>query len=193
MPPRAIEEARLEQQGALKPGGTLPYRPQPLNRDIHQDFDLAFRDAYHQGRANGVPFSYQFHYAGLCLGVLKAAESLSAAAWAQPAAGQAPAESYVQEYDLHSCHARVQWPDDYQWFQGKRRRIPGTPAFKLDRSNPYHWKWALIPGTEAGPDDWVDGTYHGVAARKAPLPPSDPTIEQFQKHQKVILHLVDAC
>ena len=193
MPQRALEQARLEQQMAQKPGGTLPYSPQPLDINPHQDFDLAFRDAYHHGRANGVPFSYQPHQAGLCLGVLKAMESLTAAAWGSDSAEQAPMESYVQRYDLHGCHARVQWPDDYQWFQGERKRIPGTPAFRFDPSSPYHWKWVAIPGTEAGEADWVDGTYHAVAARRAPLPPSDPTIEQFQKHQDVILYLVDSC
>ena len=69
----------------------------------------------------------------------------------------------------------------------------GTPAFRFNPKDPYHWRWTAIPGTAAGPDDWVDGTYHGVAARRAPLPPSDPTIEQFQAHQDVILYLVDAC
>ena len=173
------------------PGGTLPFRPQPQNVDLHRDFDLAFRDAYHRGRPNGMPFMYQPHHAGLCTGVPKAVDAMSELA-ASTFSGDAAFESYVHKCGLHACHARLQWPDDYSWYQGPKKRLPGTPAFRFDPSNSYHWRWVAIPGTEAGENDWAEGTYHGVAARIAPLPPSDPTIEQFQKHQDVLLYLVNS-
>ena len=145
----------------------------------------------HLYRANGVAFAYQPHHAGLCTGVPRAIDSIAEVAQSN-FSGQADFETYVQTCGLHGCHARVQWPDDYGWFQGPRQRIPGTPAFRLDTCNPYHWRWIAVPGTEAGPNAWAEGTYHAVAARTPPLAPSDPTIEQFQKHQDVILYLVDS-
>ncbi|KAK9826313.1 hypothetical protein WJX74_008045 [Apatococcus lobatus] len=192
MPHRAMLQARAAQEAALRPGGSLPFQPQSQNVDLHRDFDLAFRDAYHRSRANGTPFTYQPQQAGLCTGVPKAVDAISELADSK-FSGNPAFESYVQTCGLHSCHARIQWPDDYQWYQGPRRRIPGTPAFRFNPSNPYHWNWTAVPGTEAGENDWAEGTYHGVAARTAPLPPSDPTIEQFQKYQDVILYLVDSC
>ena len=50
MPMRAYEQAHTALEEAIKPNSILPYAPQPLNVDLHRDFDLAFRDAYHRGR-----------------------------------------------------------------------------------------------------------------------------------------------
>lgn len=59
-------------------------------------------------------------------------------------------------------------------------RVLGSPMFTLDASDPQHWAWCAVPGSEAPPCALVAGALHQVATyADVTIPPSDPTIEQF--------------
>ena len=70
------------------------------------------------------PFAYQHSFAGLCTGVAKAVTAIAEGA-KENLPGHADLTTYVHSCGLHGCHARIQWPNDYGWFQGARKRIPG--------------------------------------------------------------------
>lgn len=78
-------------------------------------------------------------------------------------------------------------------FQGhsevSKQRIPCTPIYALNTSDSSHWFWEAIPGSEAGPHEFVLGSMHHVAMRVG-YAPSDPTIEQFDPEDAPKLYLV---
>jgi hypothetical protein len=70
------------------------------------------------------------------------------------------------------------------------RRTAGVPVFAVDRSDPGHWRWVPVPGSEAGDDDLVGGSSHQIAMRRGACP-SDPTIEQFDPAIEWRLYVVE--
>jgi hypothetical protein len=86
---------------------------------------------------------------------------------------------FATQYGMRGVVALVQPAPDgssnVQW-----RRVVGSPVFQLDASDPLHWVWSAVPGSNAVKGNVCIGGLHQVAVfSDVTLPPSDPTIEQF--------------
>lgn len=135
--------------------------------DVHKDYDLRLRAAYCQHPPRPPHFSHTPELFGKCHGVPGEINF----DW------HAAPTTYMKQYELRGSSVVLQ-PKPLRASRVRKQCIPSSLEYELDTSDPYHWCWRGIPGTEAGSFKVVEGASHGVAARRLPLPPSDPTIEQ---------------
>lgn len=134
-------------------------------------FDLAFRQ--YETRRTG-PFQHQPHLIGTCGAVAGPAGSL-----VRYRLTNAMAHEFATQHDMCAVVALVH-PAPRGSSILQKMRVAGSPEFRLDTTDPLHWKWHAVPGSEAVEGTMASGGMHQVAVYSdVTIPPSDPTIEQF--------------
>lgn len=138
---------------------------------IHQQFDIAFREQETKRQGS---YSFQKEASGTCGTVagpngtpVRIRMGIVLPHW----------KAYAEQVDLHGAHAVVvPYPRGAQVVT--KKRVAGSPIYKLSCRDKRCWCWVPISGSCAEADVSATGGMHQVAIR-AGCAPSDPTIEQF--------------
>lgn len=89
------------------------------------------------------------------------------------------AMKFATQYGMRGVVALVQPAPDgssnVQW-----RRVVGSPVFQLDASDPLHWVWSAVPGSNAVKGNVCIGGLHQVAVF------SDVTLPPKLSHHRAI-------
>jgi hypothetical protein len=160
----------------------LPFPKRPQEMDAHVQFDLAFR-TYETGMKGN--FQHRPFLVGTCGGVAGPNGSATRFLLTPPR----DLADYMHTAGLRGVVGIVT-PAHPGSSVVSKRRVPGSPKYKLICEDSSHWYWEELPGTQAGISELVSGSEHQVAYRTE-VAPSDPTIEQFKPHTSTyFLYLV---